>query len=142
MKSVFIIIIRSILSLLLVLLLLLGWGWYMLATSDIPPNFKVEDIHVIISLFIMVFIVLLVTIIITKKNQINGSYLLLISGIILLFLWIATFNGVNFRIGDKTTNLYAKNIIITGIIISASTVISQLLQIIQFYISRMQSKNE
>lgn len=133
MKKPLSLITKSVLSLILTFLFAINWIWYMLAVSDVPPILRSEDINVIIFLFMIILIVLIAQIILVEKCKMRGSYLLLMVGTLSSIVWITTYRGWNFNIGDTLTNLQAKRIMVFGMIISSLSVGSQLLQILLFY---------
>ena len=129
-------IIKNILSLIISILLLAEWFWYMLMSADIPPVFTGRDINITICLLATAYILLAIEIVIIAKFRIRGSYLVLITGLLTLILLSATLRGQNFSIGDTLTNLHMQRILVTGIVLCALSAVSQLSQIMIFYLRR------
>lgn len=126
-------IIKCFLSMTLAVITMFNWFWYMLITSDVPHVFTGNDINITICMFTLTLIILIIEVVIVEKGKTKGSYLVLITGFLSLVLWMMTYRGGNFNIGNMSTNLFSKRMIIAGIIISALLVGSQTLQILLFY---------
>ncbi len=131
---------KCIMSITLTITLLFTPFWYLLINSDVPPAPTINDIRIIIYMFILILIFLILEIVIIEKNKIRGSILVFASGALSLILWTAIYYGHNFNIGNQTINLYSLAIILVGTILSALSTFSQLFQILLFYKRKLKSK--
>ena len=116
-------IIKSILGLVLTVLSLANWSWFMLISLDVPPVMAVKDIKIMVCMFALTAIILVTQIAIIWKCKMRESYLVLITGLIMSTLWVVTYHGQNFDIGDAMASVDMQRIIIAGIVISTFSII-------------------
>ena len=126
------------LRLVIVASLFIGWIWYVLAFSNIPVTYTAQiglDLKIITCFFSITLFALVCEMVLSEKNKSRGSYLVLVVGSVLLFLWFVRYsNGFNYKIREELINVYEKRIVVAGILINALSVFVQIFRIMRFAI--------
>ena len=73
------------------------------------------------------------------RHNYRGGYLALCSEIIILILWILSYNGVNFQIIHNDVNCIIRNILFGGIITCTMQILAQLICLIISFIKEKRS---
>ena len=100
-------IMKVIIKVLRVIVVLLSFsaliGYYIL-TSDVPTIVELNDLYIFISINLVTVIITIMDFAVCIRHNYRGGYLALCSEIIILILWILSYNGVNFQIIHNDVN--------------------------------------
>ena len=105
-------------------------GCYYLVTSDVPPVVELNDLYAFMSVYLITIIITITDFTVCVRYSYRGGYLTLCLEVIILILWILSYNCVNFLIINNGVNCI-RNILIGGIITSILQFLTQLICLIK-----------
>lgn len=105
-------------------------GCYYLVTSDVPPVVELNDLYAFMSVYLITIIITITDFTVCVRYSYRGGYLTLCLEVIILILWILSYNGVNFLIINNGVNCI-RNILFGGIITSILQFLTQLICLIK-----------
>ena len=105
-------------------------GYYYLVTSDVPPVVELNDLYAFMSVYLITIIITITDFTVCVRYSYRGGYLTLCLEVIILILWILSYNCVNFLIINNGVNCI-RNILIGGIITSILQFLTQLICLIK-----------
>lgn len=103
---------------------------YYLVTSDVPPVVKLNDLYTFATVYLIAIIITITDFTVCIRYNYRGGYFTLCLEIIILFLWVLSYNGVNFLIINNGVNCIIRNILIGGIITSTLQILTQIMCLI------------
>lgn len=106
-------------------------GCYYLVTSDVPPVVELNDLYAFMAVYLIAIIITITDFTVCVRYSHRGGYLTLCLEVIILILWILSYNGVNFLIINNGVNCIIRNILIGGIITSTLQFLTQLICLIK-----------
>ena len=105
-------------------------GGYYLVTSDVPPVVGLNDLYTFMAVYLIAIIITITDFTVCIRYNYRGGYSTLCLEVIILFLWILSYNGVNFLIINNGVNCIIRNILIGGIITSTLQILTQIMCLI------------
>ena len=103
-----------------------AWLGYMLDTADIPPKIDLSNLYIFSALFFVIILISAADLILSLTKGQRGGYFSIVFDAILLIVWIYSYKGANFNIGNTGANRIALYILYGGIISSTVQTAAQL----------------
>lgn len=128
-------IIIKILRAIVVVLSFCTLGGYYLVTSDVPLVVELNDLYTFMAVYLIAIIIIITDFMVCIRYNYRGGYFTLCLEVIILFLWILSYNGVNFLIINNDVNCIIRNILIGGIITSSLQILALLMCLIVSFVS-------
>lgn len=107
---------------------------YYLVTSDVPPIVELNDLNTFVAVYLIVILITIIDFTMCIKQSYRGGYFTLFFELIIVFLWILSYNGVNFYISNIDVGYVIRNILFGGVITSIIQILSQLICLINSYV--------
>ena len=130
---------KKFIKILRAIVIVLSFGalvFYYLITSDVPPVVELNNLYAFIAVYLIVIIITITDFTVCVKYSYRGGYFTLCIEVIILILWILSYNGVNFSIINNGVSCIIRIILLGGIITS----ILQILTRIIYFIIRLLCK--
>ena len=128
---------KGIIKMLRVIVVLLSFSTltiYYIVTADIPSVVELYDLNRFVAMYLIVFFITIADFSMCIKHNYRGGCFALCFGILFLFLWVLSYNGVNFDIINNDESYIIKRILLGGVITSIMQILGQFMCLINAYV--------
>ena len=137
---------KAIIKILRMIVVVLSLGvliGYYIVTSDVPPTVEINDLYTFVTVYLITIIITITDFIVCIRYNYRGGYCTLCFEVIILMLWIFSYNGENFHIIESGVD-YIKTILILfgGIITNAIQILAQLICLISSYLKLKDNQSQ
>ncbi len=105
-------------------------GFYYLITSDVPPVVELNNLYAFIAVYLIAVIITITDFTLCAKYSYRGGNFTLCIEVIILILWVLSYNGVNFSIINNGASCIIRIILLGGIITSTLQILTRIIYFI------------